>query len=138
MERFFNNIKFSVTDVREYSPVTLAYLGDSVYELYIRSYLLKDENLTSYSLHKKAVKYVSAKSQAVILGRIFDILDEDEKNLVRRAKNQKTFSLPKNALLEDYKQATALEALIGYLYLKKDYERLDLILGLTVSKEENE
>jgi ribonuclease-3 family protein len=138
MEKFFDSIEYSVSDVREYSPVTLAYIGDSVYELYIRSYLLKDENLTSYSLHKRAVKYVSAKSQAVILARICSILDEDEKNIVRRAKNQKTLSLPKNALLEDYKQATAFEALIGYLYLKKDYERLDLILGLTVIEEETE
>jgi ribonuclease III family protein len=138
MEEFFDSIEYNVSDVREYSPVTLAYIGDSVYELYIRSYLLKDENLTSYSLHKRAVKYVSAKSQAVILARICAILDEDEKNIVRRAKNQKTLSLPKNALLEDYKQATAFEALIGYLYLKKDYERLDLILGLTVREEETE
>jgi ribonuclease III family protein len=135
MDRFFDDIAYSISDLREYSPVTLAYIGDSVYELYIRSYLLKDANLTSYMLHRSAVKYVSAKNQAKILDRLIDKLFEDELNIVRRARNQKTVSLPKNALPEDYKQATALEALVGYLYLKKDYQRMQELLKIAVEKE---
>lgn len=137
MTKFFDDIEFNINDSREYAPVTLAYIGDSVYELYIRSYLLKDANKTSYQLHRTAVKYVSAKNQAQILLGLLDILSDEEKNIVRRAKNQKTNTLPKNADPEDYKYATAFEALIGYLYIKKDYCRLQEILNKAVG-EENE
>lgn len=128
MELFFNGIFQYKDDVLEYPMLTLAYLGDSVYELFIRSYLVDKTKTTSYELHKEAIKYVSAKNQARILCEINELLTDDEKNIVRRAKNQKTQTLPKNALPEDYKQATALEALIGYLYIKKEYERLQTLL----------
>ena len=128
MERFFNGIFQYKEDAREYPMLTLAYIGDALYELFIRSYLIDKSKTTSYELHKEAITYVSAKNQARILCVIDELLTDDEKNIVRRAKNQKTQTLPKNAQPEDYKQATALEALIGYLYIKKDYERLQYLL----------
>jgi len=96
---------------------------------------LKGAGDSPHKLHMEAVRYVSAKNQAAILDKLSKSLREDEQNIVRRARNQKTFSMPKNASLEDYKHATALEALIGYLYLKKDSERLSEILSIALGKD---
>jgi len=135
MTDIFDNTGFGLKDIRDYSPATLAYIGDSVYELYIRTRVLKGAGDSPHKLHMEAVRYVSAKNQAAILDKLAKSLREDEQNIVRRARNQKTFSMPKNASLEDYKHATALEALIGYLYLKKDSERLSEILSIALGKD---
>lgn len=110
------------------SPLTWAYVGDSVYELYIRTHLVNTTNLKPHKLHIESIKYVKAKSQAEILERLYESLTDEEKEIVRRGRNTKNHHLPKNADVNDYMYATAFEALIGYLYLTEQKERLEEIL----------
>lgn len=118
------------------SPLTWAYVGDSVYELYIRTHLVKTTNLKPHKLHIKAINYVKAKAQADILKDISDILTEKEKEIVRRTRNTENHHVAKNANPEDYMYATAFEGLIGYLYLSDEKERLEEILTNIVKNEE--
>lgn len=110
------------------SPLTWAYIGDAIYELYIREHLVKTTQLKPNKLHKETIKFVKAKSQAEILEKLNDFLTDEEKEIVRRGRNTQNHHLPKNASLRDYTYATAFEALIGYLYLSKQEERLQEIL----------
>ena len=110
------------------SPLTWAYIGDAVYELYIRNYLIDTTNLKPNKLHREAIKYVKASAQAKILEELQAILTDEEKEIVRRGRNAQNHHLPKNANLDDYTHSTAFEALIGYLYLSKQEERLEEIL----------
>ena len=110
------------------SPLTWAYIGDAVYELYIRNYLINTTNLKPNMLHKKAISYVKASAQAKILEELQDILTDEEKEIARRGRNTQNHHLPKNANIDDYTHSTAFEALIGYLYLSKKEERLEEIL----------
>lgn len=114
------------------SPLTWAYVGDSVYELYIRTYLVKTTNLKPHKLHINAIKYVKAQAQAETLKAIQENLSEEEQEIVRRTRNTENHHIAKNANLADYMYATAFEGLIGYLYLKDEKERLDEILELSV------
>lgn len=114
------------------SPLTWAYVGDCVYELYIRTNLVNKTNLKPHKLHIETIKYVKAKSQARLLEEIHDKLTEEEKNIVRRGRNAESHHLPKNANVQEYKYATAFESLIGYLYLTKQFKRLKEILDLAV------
>ena len=114
--------------INSMSPLTWAYIGDAVYELYIRDYLIKTTNLKPNKLHREAIKYVKASAQAKILEELQAILTDEEKEIVRRGRNAQNHHLPKNANLDDYTHSTAFEALIGYLYLSKQEERLEEIL----------
>ena len=119
-------------EVNLMSPLTWAYVGDSVYELYIRNYLVQTTNLKPHKLHIETIKYVKAKSQAQILKKIKDDLTEEELEIVRRTRNTQNHHLPKNAKPEDYMYATAFEGLIGYLYLSNRNERLEEILKKSI------
>lgn len=110
------------------SPLTWAYVGDCVYELYIRSKLVNTTNLKPHKLHIETIKYVKAKSQAEFLDKIQDNLSDEEKEIVRRGRNAENHHLPKNSNVQEYMRATAFEALIGYLYLTKKFDRLKEIL----------
>ena len=115
------------------SPLTWAYIGDAVYELYVRDYLIKNTNLKPHRLHIETIKYVKASAQANILKRIEEYLTEEEKDIVKRGRNTKTHRAPKNADLTDYMYATAFEALIGYLYVTGQNKRLEEILKLCIN-----
>ncbi len=117
------------TEVNLMSPLVWAYVGDSVYELFIRSHLVETTNLKPHKLHIEAIKHVKAKAQAEILEKLQDFLTEEEKEIVRRTRNTENHHLPKNADSSDYMYATAFEGLIGYLYLTKQKERLEEILN---------
>ena len=117
-------------DVNMLSPLTWAYVGDSVYELYIRTNLVNNTKLKPHKFHIESIKYVKAKAQADILKRIEDSLTEAEKDIVRRARNAENHHLPKNADPADYMYSTAFEGLIGFLYLTKQDERLKEILKM--------
>lgn len=119
-------------DINLLSPLTWAYVGDAVYELYIRTNLVNKTKLKPHKLHIESIKYVKAKAQANILKKIMDKLTDDEKEIVRRARNAENHHLPKNAEPEDYMYSTAFEGLIGYLYLCKKDERLKEILEMSV------
>ena len=121
-------------EVKLMPPLVWAYIGDCVYELYIRMHLVNNTRLHPHELHVKTTEYVKAKAQAEILKEILDILTDEEKDIIRRARNAENHHLPKNASIEDYKYATSFEALIGYLYLSKQDERLNQILELVIDK----
>lgn len=110
------------------SPLVWAYVGDSVYELYVRTYLVKTTKLKPHQLHIETIKYVNAKAQAKILEKVKEFLTNEELDIVRRARNCENHHLPKNTDIMEYRQATALEGLIGYLYLLGREERLKEIL----------
>lgn len=117
-------------DVLEINSLTLAYLGDSIYERYVREHLIGIGIIKVNDLQNKSRDYVSAKGQAKILNKLIEneLLSTQEIDIVKRARNTKVNSHPKNTDILTYKHATALEALIGYLYLKKEIERLDYLM----------
>ncbi len=131
MEEFIN-IEKDITDIRLMNPLTWAYIGDSVYELFIRTYLINTTNLKPHKLHIEAIKYVKASAQANILKNIYEDLTEEEKEIVRRGRNAENHHVPKNSNVQEYMYATAFEALIGYLYLTKQNKRLKEILNKIV------
>ena len=112
------------------SPLTWAYVGDCIYELYIRTDLVNKTKLKPHKLHIETIKYVKAKAQADILKRIEENLTEKELEIVRRGRNAENHHLPKNADPADYMYSTAFEGLIGYLYLTKQDERLKEIFKM--------
>lgn len=111
-------------DVRAYSPLTLAYIGDAVYEMIIRTIIVERANKAANELHKKAVKFVQAGTQAVMIMALQDILTEDELAVFKRGRNAKSNTSAKNASITDYRKATGFEALIGFLYLMDDMDRV--------------
>lgn len=115
-------------DIREYNIKTLAYIGDAVYELYIREHLVKNSREVANKLHLKTIKYVSAKAQEYIINNIYELLTEEEKNVYKRGRNAAATTIPKNTDVIIYKKATGFEAVIGYLYLTKQNRRLDDII----------
>ena len=123
------------SEVNLLSPLTWAYVGDAIYELYIRTNLVNKTKLKPHKLHIESIKYVKAKAQADILKRLMDDLTEEEKGIVRRARNAENHHLPKNADPEDYMYSTAFEGLVGYLYLSKKDERLKEILEKCITEE---
>ncbi len=106
------------------SSLVLAYLGDAVYEIYVRSHLIGDGRVKVNQLHRKAVIFVRAKTQARILAALEGTLSEIETDVVRRGRNTKSLNVPKNTEVIEYRYATAFECLIGYLYLKQDHQRI--------------
>ena len=116
-------------EVNLMSPLVWAYVGDSVYEVFIRTHLVETTRLKPHKLHIETIKYVKAQAQAKILESLQDILTDEEKEIVRRARNTENHHVPKNADPTDYMYATAFEGLIGYLYLSGQTERLNEILN---------
>lgn len=123
-----DNIK--ETEIKMFNPALLAYIGDAVYELFIRTYLIAEGCCIAGDLHKRAIGFVEAKSQAKIIEKIYELLTDEEKHIVKRGRNTKTSNTPKNAKVMEYKYATGFESLIGYLYLSNRMERLIEILTL--------
>ncbi len=111
-------------DLRTYSPLTFAYIGDAVFELIVRTVIVEQGQRPTNSLHKHTTKIVCAEMQAKLIEAVYDTLSEEEKNIYRRGRNTKTNSTAKNASLSDYRKATGFEALCGYLFLKNDMERV--------------
>lgn len=118
----------SIQEVNMMNPLVWAYVGDAVYELYIRTYLINTTKQKPHKLHIEAIKYVKAGAQATILEKITNELTEKEKEIVKRARNVQNHHLPKNSNVTEYMYSTAFEGLIGYLYLTKQNTRLDEIL----------
>ena len=125
-----------ISKVEAMSPLTWAYVGDSIYEAYVRTYLVETTNLKPHKLHVNAIKYVKAKAQAEILKKIHNNLTEKEQEIVRRARNTQNHHVAKNADPADYMYSTAFEGLIGYLYLSNQKERLDAILRMSLVNNE--
>mgnify|MGYP003370096547 FL=1 len=127
-----------IKNLNRINTTALAYMGDAVYEVYVRKRVMETGQVNADRLHIMAVPYVKAKGQAEAVRRLLEgFLSENEAALVRRARNRRTSSKPKNADLMDYKMATAFEALIGYLYLSGEAERLEEIMAEAVRIIEN-
>ena len=119
-----------INEVNMLSPLVWAYVGDSVYEMFIRTNLVNSSNAKPHKLHLESIKYVKAKAQAETLEKIFDNLTTKEREIVRRGRNTQNHHVAKNANIADYSYSTAFEALIGYLYLTHQDERLEEILNM--------
>lgn len=126
------NITKTPEEINLLSPLTWAYIGDCIYEIYIRTNLVNKTKLKPHAMHMKAIEKVKAQAQAETLKKIYDILTEEEKDIVRRGRNAENHHVPKNSNVQEYSYATAFEALIGYLYLTKNTKRLKEILEITV------
>lgn len=126
-------------DVDTMHPLELAYLGDAIYELFVRSHLLSQGVRKPQELQKNAIAYVSAVAQAESCHRILPLLSEEEREIVKKGRNTKTGNIPKSASVSQYRYSTGLEALFGYLYLKQRTERIDELMKiiLEVADEEN-
>ena len=130
-------------DINLINVITLAYLGDSIYEVYVREYLINKGIAKVLDLQKESIKYVSAKSQSKILSYLIEnnLLIENELDIVKRGRNYKRSSHPKNTDIITYKMSSGFEAMIGYLYLSNNKDRLDeimsYILGGSYEKENN-
>lgn len=112
------------TDIRTYSPLTLAFIGDVVYDLIIRTLVVEQGNAPVNKLHKKVSSLVKASAQMELYHRVENILTEEEISIYKRGRNAKSFTSAKNASITDYRSATGLEALIGYLYLDNHLGRI--------------
>ncbi|WP_082789963.1 Mini-ribonuclease 3 [Paenibacillus sp. GM2] len=110
--------------VRLLPPLALAYIGDAVFEVAVRQHVMAKPNLRPHHLHGQSTQYVSAKAQARLLALLEPELTEEEKDIVRQGRNAKSGTVPKNANVIDYRQATALESLVGYLYYTGAHDRL--------------
>ena len=122
-------------DIRSYSPLTLAYIGDGVYELIIRTILVKKGNCPVNRLHKKASSLVKAAAQSAIIEKIEEELTQEEHDIYRRGRNAHSPTMAKHATMADYRRATGFEALMGYLYLKEDYGRMITLVRKGIGEE---
>ncbi len=124
-------------DLRTYSPLTLAYIGDGIYDLIIRSIVVGEGNTNANLLHRKTSSMVKAKAQAEMIEALLPKLSQEEEAVYRRGRNAKSPTIAKNATVSDYRMATGFEALLGYLYLEDNFVRLvELVkLGLTSMQE---
>ena len=121
-------------DIRTYSPLTLAYIGDAIYDLVIRTIVVERGNTSANNLHKTAVRYVNAVTQAQMVEALQEELSEEERTVYKRGRNAKSYTTAKNASVIDYRKATGFEALCGYLYLTGKQERMLALIRTAIGK----
>lgn len=121
-------------DIRTYSPLTLAYIGDAIYDLIIRSVIVERANQAPDRLHKMTIRYVNARTQAQMIEALEEELSGEELAVYHRGRNAKSYTSAKNASVLQYRKATGLEALFGYLYLNGSTDRLLSLIGQAFDK----
>ncbi|WP_026907455.1 Mini-ribonuclease 3 [Paucisalibacillus globulus] len=126
------------SDIKQMKSLALAYMGDAVYEVYVREHLLEKGTVKPNQLHQEAITFVSAKAQNAVLRDWLDqgILSEEEASIVARGRNAKSGSVPKHTSVQTYRYSTAFEALIGFHYLSKNESRLQELLKLAIKNLE--
>ncbi|MCL6459204.1 MAG: Mini-ribonuclease 3 [Gorillibacterium sp.] len=132
-----DNTIFSFLPAKEpnlMNPLALAFVGDAVYDLFVRQFVASQPNHRPHHLHLESTRYVSAKAQAKALERLMPLLSEEELNMVRRGRNAKSGTVPKNTDVLVYRHSTAFECLIGYLYYQQKFTRLHEILMNSISQ----
>lgn len=112
------------------SPLALAYIGDAVYEVFVRAYVLNRTNMPVNKLHRAATKYVSAQAQSRIMNVLEPFLSDEELSVYKRGRNAHSHTSAKNADIVDYRRATGLEALVGFLFIKKSYDRINELINI--------
>ena len=140
LKKFKELFELEDTDIRSHSPLTLAYIGDAIYELVIRTILVEKGNTQVNKLHQRASKLVKASAQSEIIEKLKPYLTEEEMGIFKRGRNAKSFTMAKNASMSDYRRATGFEALMGHLYLTEQWDRmLELIkIGITEGEKDGE
>ena len=123
-------------DIRTYSPLTLAYIGDGIYDLIIRSIIVGKGNTKASRLHQETSKLVRAQAQSEMIDLLLPYLSEEETDIYRRGRNATSPTMAKNATMTDYRKATGFEALMGYLYLKDEFERMVELIKIALGEEE--
>lgn len=127
---FFKN-KFTIKEAMQLNPLVLAFVGDAIYEIFVREYLVdKYRDMSAHKLHIKAVSFVKAHSQSEFMKKISELLSEDEDRIFKRGRNAKSGTVPKNADVREYRTATGFEALVGFLYLTNQLERLNEFMNI--------
>lgn len=120
--------------MNQVNPINLAFMGDSVYEIYVREHIIRAfPTLKIHEIHRKAVSFVKAESQANVIRTLIDrkVLTQEERDWVRKGRNQHSMT-PKNASISDYRYATGLETLVGYLYLSRQQERIEELIRYAI------
>lgn len=135
-EKFVEEFDIEQQDIRTYSPLTLAYIGDAIFELVIRTVLVERKNTQPEKLHKAATKIVKAETQALMIEVLKEELTEKELAVYKRGRNAKAVTRAKNASMSEYRRATGFEALMGYLYLNGEMERMLELIHKGVEKAE--
>lgn len=125
-------------EVDTYSPLTLAYIGDAIYELVIRTKIVTAANIQVNKLHKKSSSLVKAETQARMIKLLMEDLDDKELSIYKRGRNAKSYTKAKNASVIDYRNATGFEALMGYLYLSHNTKRMMDLIILGLERLEND
>ncbi|MCI9148043.1 MAG: ribonuclease III [Hungatella sp.] len=128
-EAYYNNMGIGKTDPAMYSPLALAYLGDGVYELMIRAKVMSQGNMQVNKMHKKSTSLVKARTQAEMMRFLEPRLTQEERAVFKRGRNAKSATVAKHATVIDYRMATGFEALVGYLYLSDQFDRLSELIG---------
>ncbi len=131
-QKFRETFGIGSLDLRNYSPLTLAYIGDAAYELVIRSIIVEQGNAPVNKLHKRSSRLVRAKAQAEAAVKLMDVFTEEELAVYKRGRNARSHTMAKNAEMTDYRMATGFEAVMGYLHLKQDYERMVTLVSLGI------
>lgn len=128
------NMQLGKVEPRQMSPLVLAYIGDSIYDLVIRTYLLNQGNMPVNKINRHACKLVKAETQSKIIGVLEEQLTQDEIVVYKRGRNAKSYTSAKNATIGDYRRATGFEALMGYLYLDGKFDRLTALVHTGLQK----
>ncbi|ONI45733.1 ribonuclease III [Candidatus Epulonipiscioides gigas] len=132
----FEELNNKKVDPKVYSPLVLAYIGDAIYEIFVRDYIVKKANAPVNKLHKEAKQYVKASGQAKMYHKIKDILTEEEFAVLKRGRNARSATSPKNGDIIEYRLATGVEALVGFLYLQNNNKRLATIMEIGMKEIE--
>ena len=134
LEAIKQRIACGEVDVRTYSPLALAYIGDAIYDLVIRTIVVERGNTSANKLHKKTVTYVNARVQARMIEAMIEELTEEEQAVYKRGRNAKSYTTAKNASIIEYRKATGFEALCGYLYLTGNQERMLALIRTAIER----
>ncbi len=134
LERIKQEFALKEVDIRTYSPLTLAYIGDGIYDLIVRTVVVERGNEPPNRLHRKTIGYVNAKTQAQMIEALLPFLTEEEVAVFKRGRNAKSYTSAKNASIADYRKATGFEALLGYLYLQDKEERILELVKMGLEK----
>jgi ribonuclease III family protein len=125
--------RFTAHEARQLNPLVLAFIGDAIYEIFIRTYLVdKNRDMSVHKLHVNCISYVKAHAQSEFIKALEERLTEEELAIFKRGRNSKSGTVPKNADLQEYKAATGFEALIGYLYITEQTERLNYLFNSVI------
>lgn len=134
MESNLLKMRFDKVDIRQLNPLTLAFVGDAVYDVLVRTYLInKFKNISVHNLHIKAIKFVKAHSQSEIIKKLEKQLSEEELYFFKRGRNAKSGTVPKNADIQEYRFATGFETLVGFLYLTGEVNRLNCLFEFIIA-----